>query len=519
MFGVQRESRFAVLEPDSFVGPGTYASERYGAIESQKPAIAGFGRTERNLDLAARTDTGPGSYDIQEVFKAMPSAAFQSRTRRKIEEARNDTPGPGAYLAHPEPKSSTTQRRLAGGGGRVPEPQTACRWERVPTAPSIPGRCQRFGYDEGPTGELVLQEPVSRGYDGVSRSAGPGDYEPRLDSSVRAPNFARSRGHELSYLREKSQTELERDRLRGMPPGAQFCHESVVYNDEAPRCDTKPNAVFRSSVQRDKVIVDDLPGPGTYYADEPARSLSKGDLSFLSKAARFVERPREAAAPDVVDDVVRKRWIGPRKNVGFDSTATRFVPVKTKSKAGPGSYNVPSLADDVAKRTVSRSGAFGTSTRRFAPVATERRVELGVGDGATFTKRVIKQKPIQQSSAFASATARSSDVIRVVGPPPGAYDVSPEWGRKNGLVPFAAASTTLPRRSATADASPGPGAYDVKPTRAKPVVKMVRDSLPSSSSDHPTPGPGAYDAMLPYGNLLKATYNVAIAADCRDLFF
>ena len=31
------------------------------------------------------------------------------------------------------------------------------------------------------------------------------------------------------------------------------------------------------------------------------------------------------------------------------------------------------------------------------------------------------------------------------------------------------------------------------------------------------PGPGAYDYEMPYGNLLKPTYNVAIAEQCREL--
>jgi hypothetical protein len=33
------------------------------------------------------------------------------------------------------------------------------------------------------------------------------------------------------------------------------------------------------------------------------------------------------------------------------------------------------------------------------------------------------------------------------------------------------------------------------------------------------PGPGSYDYEMPHGNLLKPTYNVAIAAQCRELTF
>ena len=33
------------------------------------------------------------------------------------------------------------------------------------------------------------------------------------------------------------------------------------------------------------------------------------------------------------------------------------------------------------------------------------------------------------------------------------------------------------------------------------------------------PGPGNYDYEMPFGNLLKPTYNVAIAEQCRELVF
>ena len=37
--------------------------------------------------------------------------------------------------------------------------------------------------------------------------------------------------------------------------------------------------------------------------------------------------------------------------------------------------------------------------------------------------------------------------------------------------------------------------------------------------DADVPGPGAYDYEMPFGNLLKPTYNVAIAEQCRELVF
>ncbi len=41
---------------------------------------------------------------------------------------------------------------------------------------------------------------------------------------------------------------------------------------------------------------------------------------------------------------------------------------------------------------------------------------------------------------------------------------------------------------------------------------------PGTEADE-APGPGAYDYEMPYGNLLKPTYNVAIAEQCREIVF
>ena len=52
----------------------------------------------------------------------------------------------------------------------------------------------------------------------------------------------------------------------------------------------------------------------------------------------------------------------------FDEASEEY-----KTRVGPGSYDHCGLADDVGKRLTSRTGAFGTSTRRFASAPGEAR--------------------------------------------------------------------------------------------------------------------------------------------------
>ena len=81
---------------------------------------------------------------------------------------------------------------------QAPPPPPAVSWERVPTAPSIPGHHQSFGYEEGPDGELVQQMRVDEGYDGTKLSMpGPSDYRPRHVKGRHVPkaDLARTSGH------------------------------------------------------------------------------------------------------------------------------------------------------------------------------------------------------------------------------------------------------------------------------------------------------------------------------------
>lgn len=627
MFGVQREGRFfraddaAASSSQENLGPGSYSSEKYFAIEKSKPVAAGFGRVERKLEsVSGGCDeaAGPGTYDIPSTLLESASnkgvAAFKSRTGRTMEVMKTDAPGPGSYL-----RQEVDEHRARWGKSRKADwivrkdSEPSVRWERVPTAPSIPGRKHCYGYDEGAAGELILQEKVDQGHSGSpGDTIGPADYDPKLTSirtSTRAVDFGKGSGHRFAEAApDKSALELEEERLRGMPPGARYCHELPSFGEGqsqlerrrdleggAATRDGKPrkSAVFRSAVPRMKFMASTHgecagPGPGEYFQSTttttPTASHMKKSVEqhFGSKAPRFGAEP--LATPNTEEDneqwaLARSRSSGTisyspgpgsylktmtswekrtrrqctsqgssnrrlsgkdTERIGFDSTATRFGRLRRMQQVGPGSYDAPSIVDELCKKISSRTGAFGTSTRRFAPdaavgrhdaasaslpFAAERTLDSTKRSGRESDRR--RQKPAAPSSFFASSTSRTSSSALDL-PPPGAYYVAIDWTKASGVAKLASGTKDrVPKVQNTATSENiGPGSYNLKSaiTKARPGRKKLMLSAASrfpQCSDYQDqhPGPGSYDYQLPFGNLLKPTYNVAIASNCRDLFF
>ena len=136
-------------------------------------------------EYVVKDDRMCSNVPIQAASGPMRSKTAGRQDKRRIE----DTPGPGAY------------RRMDVDFKRrppAPPPPPAVSWERVPTAPSIPGHHQSFGYEEGPDGELVQQMRVDEGYDGTKMSMpGPSDYRPRHVKGAHVPkaDLARTSGH------------------------------------------------------------------------------------------------------------------------------------------------------------------------------------------------------------------------------------------------------------------------------------------------------------------------------------
>ena len=142
---------------------------------------------------------------------------------------------------------------------------------------------------------------------------------------------------------------------------------------------------------------------------------------------------------------------------------------------------------------------------------------------------------VKPSSYFASDTSRTSLAdtrpARDAVPPPGAYELKTEWRAARGVAKLGSGPVARFTEAASMTSQKiGPGAYSM-PTTIKPG-KPGRKNLmlssaprfgaggfaPGTEADE-APRPGAYDYEMPYGNLLKPTYNVAIAEQCREIVF
>ena len=160
MFSVDTVTRFPDQTGNEVLGPGSYNPGEYGGFGNAKPTTSGFGHAQRVFSGNSALLDGPSPAEyvvkddrmcsnvpVQAASGPMRSKTAGRQDRRRIE----DSPGPGAYLR----MDVDFKRRQP-----APPPPPAVSWERVPTAPSIPGHHQSFGYEEGPDGELVQQMRV-----------------------------------------------------------------------------------------------------------------------------------------------------------------------------------------------------------------------------------------------------------------------------------------------------------------------------------------------------------------------
>ena len=185
------------------------------------------------------------------------------------------------------------------------------------------------------------------------------------------------------------------------------------------------NLQFFGSTQRRfdfKTKMSSQPGPGSYSVANMPSSEGKGP----SDSAAF----RNPAAA----------------SVGFTSTSSRFSAAQTRAQFGPdpGTYDqTNTMIDEMNKKLVSRTGVFGSTTRRFAEIGASNNDDgppppsagsklldaqssvLSGGGSSTLpgaiSGRPRRQIPLQRSAAFASQTKRGQDLnaASAQAPPPG----------------------------------------------------------------------------------------------------
>lgn len=384
------------------VGPGSYDIRAGSPVADGRPGYAPFLSTaERKLgpSTGAADLPGPGYYSSEPTpqgngLSGRPSDVFRSGTSRfrppNGGHGANGTPGPGTYLGHGEFGS-----RDQGMSGNFKGDSDKIKWVRVPTAPSIPGREQSYGYEEGDQGELVMQRPVELGHSGRGDDRpGPVDYQPRVDCTRRCPaaiDFSKGEDRLVALNKARAST----------TPGPGHYNATRGLGDPDDGLDIgratyrkrqRPTASFHYGTKRDKPLKaqEIAPGPGDYKVPcglDVRRDPGRRDLSFLSTSHRFdapatggrSRAPGPGSYVSAPSDFDRCRGMSNRARprrasytapVGFHSTTLRFVDDSRKcsSELGPASYSVSGMAEEISRRGSGNGrnvSAFGSTARRF----------------------------------------------------------------------------------------------------------------------------------------------------------
>lgn len=384
------------------VGPGSYDIRAGSPVADGRPGYAPFLSTaERKLgpSTGAADLPGPGYYSSEPTpqgngLSGRPSDVFRSGTSRfrppNGGHTANDTPGPGTYLGHGEFGS-----RDQGMSGNFKGDSDKIKWVRVPTAPSIPGREQSYGYEEGDQGELVMQRPVELGHSGRGDDRpGPVDYQPRVDCTRRCPaaiDFSKGEDRLVALNKARAST----------TPGPGHYNATRGLGDPDDGLDIgratyrkrqRPTASFHYGTKRDKPLKaqEIAPGPGDYKVPsglDVRRDPGRRDLSFLSTSHRFdtpatggrsrapgpgsyVSAPSDFDRCRGMNNRARPRRASYTAPVGFHSTTLRFVDDSRKcsSDLGPASYSVSGMAEEISRRGSGNGrnvSAFGSTARRF----------------------------------------------------------------------------------------------------------------------------------------------------------
>lgn len=426
-------------------------------MTDDRPGYAPFLSTsERRLgpDIAASGVPGPGHYSTDPVHlhpqTGRPSDVFRSGTRR-FQALCGESPGPGQYLGHEEFGS-----KEEGTSGSFKADSDRIKWVRVPTAPSIPGREQSYGYEEGHQGELVMQRPEQLGHSGRGDDRpGPVDYRPRVEFTRRSPaaiDFSKGEDRLVALNKARASTTPGPGHYNAQK-GLGDPDEGTDIGRSVRRKRQRHTAPFHYNTNRPKPRVERevAPGPGDYTVPSGLnvrRDPTRRDLSFLSTSRRFDEpavgsgsrAPGPGSYVTALSDFDRCRAINGRATrprnaayaspVGFQSTTLRFVNgSRSDDGLGPASYMVGGMAEEINRKGSGsgvKIGAFGSTAKRF-PVAGRDQThlpgpgsyELGVGAGSDREEQCYFRPAVQGGkllpsalSVFASGTSKAPRGVR-----------------------------------------------------------------------------------------------------------
>jgi Sperm-tail PG-rich repeat len=492
------ERKLFIFSNHSTIGPGAYIGlNKYKTSTSYAPFSSS---TERNFEKQNSVYTpGPGSYsDIffkQKSTKNISPAFASQKTRfeKKIEEI----PGPGSYNVSPHWSEKKMSIRTVN----------ATNWIRLPSAPSIPGPGQGYGYDETPAGELVIHKGPDVIAGTSNNSVGPGHYNPKY--------MAPARGLIWHKNAEKRSAFIIKSAIPG--PGA-YAPKLFL-----PKYKEKPSPAFISNSKRGTQIKteedwdDGVPGPGKYsikstFTPPPVRQPQ----NFGSNAERF-----KSTSPDLINLGPGHYDLSPsnlKKNpqefkAPFCSTNLRFQNTPDLNP-GPGSYrNI-----DVQKKVWGKQGVFGCTEKRFNDIAKE---DIP-GPGSYALDRSVglhNSAKHKGHSVFLSKCERISYASSNNSPAPGTYHIPSPIGhlkpppvplhpilvredQENKSVGFNAQADRFFYNKE--DPGPGPGAYKVKEKSRLKTVIVSKESRFKNIREK-TPGPGYYNEQEPWK---KKTFNL-----------
>lgn len=485
------------------LGPGAYLGQEQHRPNHAYAPFTSTAQRDASLSLVAAPTPGPGSYSspdlnsrtaLDQYGQLRPSGPFASRQSRFKEAHRQLAPGPGAYQVEKtwiKPRTISPRKDVA-----------ALNWLRLPSAPSIPAPKQAFGYDETPSGELIMQKNPEKVFTGTPEDCvGPGHYDIRLPGEYpKGASWGLSKGTKSSNPLPSTSPDIGPGSYNQLPGSL------------APMYKFQPSAVFQSATKRasfipaagksiaETTVTEEIdateeesgnPGPGYYHSEE--MTAFKGKLVperlqfFGSTAARFDYRKAgNAKVGPGSYGVGTAPGAGTRQQEAkapFASTDMRFQHrEKVERTPGPGSYKDAQFLDDLKRKAWGRQGVFGTTEKRF-PVTQQPEATPGPGYyPSDLDKRIgmhnsAHHKPL---SVFQSRTKRTGDLVKASGPAPGQYELPSSFDMNRQVVqatgnpllaglgevrkkeaPFAAKSGRFPATSVSME-SLGPGAYNPK---------------------------------------------------------
>ena len=373
---------------------------------------------------------------------------------------------------------------------------------------------------------------------------------------------------------------MGKDGYEGVPgPGSYNLGGKGEVKAARPVQPRKKNAVFESKVNRLKVKRRNEalgPSPQSYVIPSTLKVAGKPDnvQCFGTSSDRFANKEEMGPSPgsygQPLSDFERRAMearksqvrynsnAGNKQPVPFGTSGTRFTQKYDTGGAAPGSYDFTGgMVDELKQKLVGRSGAFGSSSKRFQKFKDqveasdngggEIPLKLGASEqGGSSVASQRSKRPVMGraeksflnnnngaaeqaggmggTSSFAQGPPRLERPANSIAPPPGTYDVRVPWNANSVALSSGPADRIPKVKNYTGNI--GPGDYNVPSTvgakkslNRKCIMVSTETRFGSGlTSEVEGPGPSSYYPEYHYGSLIRPTFNIAIAEASKQMF-